>query len=269
MDDDPVPRSFKGHTYVRNFITSTLLMAALAAEAQEKTVPQANEDNDPKTTITVGANNIAALTIEKETTCFYNNLTPQFSARAKDDKGNYAEISGLEMLILNNSKFTPITAKFMAELGHKLGNGATIVFKAGRAPTEGDKVFDNALSYYADAFDAGVFGNAAERIVFGYTKDDNFVELGIIGTNGEGIYVIPNPKHADFWAKSGISLLQKSGVKLSMTGATRLGSEAKELIASLRLQTNSGFGALAMVNHDFKNHQTNLNLRAWQDFISG
>jgi hypothetical protein len=26
---------------------------------------------------------------------------------------------------------------------------------------------------------------------------------------------------------------------------------------------------LAMINHDFKNHQTNLNLRAWQDFISG
>jgi hypothetical protein len=258
-----------GHKYVRNFITSSLLMAAFAAEAQEQKVLETNSDNDPKTTMVIGANDTPALSLEKDKTCFYNDLTPYFTARTENKHGDYAEVSGLELLILNDEKFSAITAKFMVELGKQLGDGTTLVFKAGRSPSEGNLVFDNALNYYSDAYNSGMFGNPTERIVFGYTKNDNFIELGIIGNSGEGFYVIPNPKQSSFWAKSGLTLLQKSGITLSMTGATRLGSGAKELLASLRLQTPSGFGTLIMGNHDFNNHQTNLCARAWQDFICG
>ena len=68
---------------------------------------------------------------------------------------------------------------------------------------------DGAFTPYGYAYDIGRFGNCNDRIAFGYEKDGQFVELGMIGSAGDGFYVIPNPKHADFWAKCGLTLLEK------------------------------------------------------------
>lgn len=253
----------------RNFIFSTLLLTATAAAAQEQQAAQPKTDDaDDRMTLTIAAQDIAALEVRQDKTVFYNDLAPSFTARAQNKRGDYAQLSGMEGIIYNDNVLTPITIKFMMELGKQLGNGAVITFKAGREATEGAHVFDNQLYYYADAFDVGTLGNGTERIVFGYEKDQQFVELGIIGSNGEGFYVIPNPKQADFWAKSGITLLQNSGVKLDMTAAVRMGSEHRQLLASLGLRSRA-YGAKIYGHYDVKQHHGNLGIRAWHDLRRG
>ena len=107
-----------------------------------------------------------------------------------------------------------LTIKFMTELGKQLGNGGVITFKAGRKGTKRGAGFSNLSGYYADTCDIKHFSNTINRIIFGYEKSGQFVELGAIGNKDDSFYVIPNPLKADFWAKCGLNLLQKSGIKL-------------------------------------------------------
>lgn len=269
MSDDPHPSSVMQQFNVRNFVINTLLLTAVAAvQAQEQKAAQATSDEGEKLTLTVTAADIAALTVEDGKTTFYNDFAPSFAATAKNKHGDYARLSGQEGIIYNNNTFTSITIKFMAELGKQLGNGAVITFKAGREGTEGGAVFDTPLSYYADAFDIGRFGNCNDRIAFGYEKDGQFVELGIIGNQDDSFYVIPNPKKADFWAKCGLTLLEKSGVKLDMTGAVRAGSESRQLLASLGVRSRA-YGGRIFGHYDTKQHCGNLGVRAWHDLRRG
>lgn len=254
---------------LRHFMVSTLLMTAVAAQAQEKATPTSpvsdSEDAKSKSTLTVGFGNVAALTLTEKKTEFYDDLTPFFSASTENDKGYFAGAKGTELIIMGaDGKITPITATFMLELGKKLGPDEAIVFKAGRECTEGGHVFDHALSYYADASDMGFLGNSSERIVFGYQKGDNFIELGAMGTTGEGFYVIPNPKEASFWTKGQLSLLKQSGVKLWMDGAFRLGNGHKQVLGSANLETPSG-GIKVFGNYDFSQNDANLAVRAYKN----
>ena len=157
----------------------------------------------------------------------------------------------------------------MMELGRQIGDGGVIIFKAGHEATEAGNVFDNnQFDYYSNATDVITLGNGTDRIVFGYQKNNKFVELGIIGNSGEGFYVIPNPKESSFWAKSGVTLLQKSGVKLDMSSALRLDKERTQMFAAFGIN-NRCSGARVFGHYDFKQHQGNLGLRAYRELKSG
>lgn len=265
MSDDPHPSKVMKYFNVRNFIFNTLLLAATAAVAQEQQATPTNSDTDSeRLSLKINALNVSGLTVEDGRTTFYNDFAPSFLARAEGKNGAYAQLSGQEGVIYSNNTFSSITIKFMAELGKQLGNGAVITFKAGREGTEAGAVFDSPLSYYADAYDIGRFGNCKDRIVFGYEKGGQYVELGIIGDQGDGFYVIPNPKHADFWAKCGLTLLKNSGVKLDMSGATRIGNEHRQLLSSIGIRSRA-YGGRIFGHYDFRQNQGNLGLRAWHD----
>jgi len=272
MSDDPHPctQETKNFDICKLILKTLLLTATTAAFAQEQQVPQINSDaRQDKLTLTIGAENIAALTLKQNKTVFYDDLRPNITARAESSNGDYAQLKAMEVLILEDKNFTPITSKFMLELGRLTGNGGVIIVKAGREKTEGGALFDHALEYYADSRDAYQLANSAERLVFGYQKNNKFIELGIIGKNGDGFFVIPNPKHADFWAKSGLTLLEKSSVKLNMSGAVRFGSKHKQLLSSIGISERSGFGAGFLGNYDFADKKGNIGLRAWKDFKNG
>ena len=271
MSDDPHPcsRETKNFYACKLILKTLLLTATTAAFAQEQKVPQNYEDvRSDRLTLNIGAENISALTLQEDKTVFYNDLRPNITARAQNERGDYAQLKAMEVLITEDANFTPITSRFMLELGHLVGNGGTIVFKAGREKTEGGALFDHALEYYADSRDAYQMANSAERMVFGYQNDNRFIELGIIGKNGDGFYVIPNPNKADFWAKSGLTLLKKSGLKLDMSAAVRYGQKHRQLLGSAGISRCS-YGAKILGNYDFAEHQGNLGLRAWHDFQNG
>ncbi|MBQ7633207.1 MAG: hypothetical protein IJS88_03750 [Alphaproteobacteria bacterium] len=254
---------------VRNFVINTLLLTATAAVAQEQQITQTNsDDTKDRMTLVLDAANIAGLTVEEGKTTFYNDFAPSFLARAENKRGDYAQLSGQEGVIYNNDSFKSLTIKFMVELGKQLGNGGVITFKTGRAATEAGAVFDNPLSYYADAYDIGRFGNASDRIVFGYEKGGQFIELGMIGSAGDGFYVIPNPNKSDFWAKCGLTLLEKSGVRLDMTAAVRTGSKHRQLLSSIGIHSRA-YGGTIFGHYDAKQHCGNLGARAWYDLRRG
>lgn len=94
MGDDPVPRATKGHKHIRNFITSTLLMAVMSVETQNYNVSTHNSDNDPKTKITIGVRNITALTHKKDKICSFNNFFPYFIAHTDNMHSNHTEFLG-------------------------------------------------------------------------------------------------------------------------------------------------------------------------------
>ena len=271
MSDDPHPCMKNIHYYLCRLVLKTLLLTATtAAFAQGQKVPQHNSDvRSDRLTLTLGAENISALTINQDKTVFYNDLRPNLTARAANARGDYAQLKAMEVLITEDKNFTAITSKFMFELGHLIGNGGTIMFKVGREKTEGAALFDHALEYYADSRDAYQFANSAERLIFGYQKANQFIELGIIGKNGDGFFVMPNPNHADFWAKSGLTLLEKSGVKLDMSTAVRFGGRHKKLLSSIGISERSGFNFKLLGNYDIAEKKGNLALRAWKDFKRG
>jgi len=271
MSDDPHPCMKNIHFNLCRFVLKTLLFTATtAAYAQEQNVGRPNIDTrQDRLTLTIGAENVSALTLNQDKTVFYNDLRPNITARAQNAHGDYAQLKAMEVLILEDKNFTPITSKFMLELGKLTKGGGTIVFKAGREKTEGGQLFDHALEYYADSRDAYQFANSTERLVFGYQKNNQYIELGIIGKNGEGFYIIPNPSKADFWAKTGLTLLNKTKFRLDMTGAVRYGRKHRQLLSSIGVSERSGFGAKLLGNYDFIERKGNIGLRAWQDFKRG
>ena len=272
MSDDPHPctQETKNFNICKLILKTLLLTATTAAFAQEQQVPQINSDvRQDKLTLTIGAENIAALTLKQDKTVFYDDLRPNLTARAENTHGDYAQLKAMEVLILEDQNFTPITSKFMLELGRLTGNGGVITVKAGREKTEGGALFDHALEYYADSRDAYQLANSVQRVVIGYQKDNQFIELGMVGQNGEGFYVIPNPKKADFWAKTGLTLFQKGRAKSQMTAAVRYGKKHRQFLSSVGISERSGFGAQLMGNYDFGEHKGNLGLRAWRDFKNG
>lgn len=257
--------------HLRSFIVSTLLMTAVAATAQEKMNPATNsesktDDAKLKTELSVGFDNVAALTLTEKKVEYYNDLIPFFSASVEGKNGLSVNLSGTQLLVLGNEgKINPVTAKFLLEVCQKIGSDGALVFRAGREPTEGGHIMGNALKYYADGCDFSYFGNAgSERIAFGYQKGDNYIELGIMGSAGEGFYVIPNPKAAEFWTKGKLTLLKESGIKLWMDGAFRGGHGKQKAFGSVNLDSDNGFGVAAFGNYDFSQNDANLAIRAYK-----
>ena len=76
MSDDPHPCMKNIHYYLCRFVLKTLLLTATtAAFAQGQKVPQHNSDvRSDRLTLTLGAENISALTINQDKTVFYNDL---------------------------------------------------------------------------------------------------------------------------------------------------------------------------------------------------
>lgn len=243
MSDDPHPctQETKNFYLCKLVLKTLLLTATTAAFAQEQNVPQHNFDvRSDKLTLTLGAENISALTVEQDKTVFYNNLRPNKTARAENERDDYAQLKATEVLILEDKNFNVLTPRFMSELCRLIGKGGNIFFKAGGKKTEGAELFDYALEYYADTRNAYKTADNAERLVFGYQKGCQFFELGAIGKNGDGFLVIPNPKYADFWAQSGLTLLEKSGID-----------------------------AMRFSNYDFAANKSHIGLRTWKDFNRG
>ena len=272
------------------FFTAALLTTALAAEAQaqetkvqeaskqtqttEVSVNTADAINKSGATATIGSGAIISLTSNKDATdgkngtAFYADLTPNFEGKLTNAHGDYAKFSAMESLILDNKDYNATTIKFMIELGKEIGDGSTIFFKAGRESTEAGSVYDVAMHQYADAQNIVTFGNLSDVMAFGYTKNGIKAELGIIGSTDDGLYVIPNPKYASFWAKGGISLLQKSGVELYMDGATRLGHGHQDILGSLGIKTH-GFKARALGKYDFVERSGALGADLAKDLKNG
>ncbi len=264
---------------VRDFmLTGAFYLAAAATvsevQAQTSVLPERDVNQEKnKTTLThnveVGFNNLSALVVDEKTTTFYNNFQPYLNASIEDNSGHRASVSALELVIYDGKTTTPILTKFMVELDKKLKDGGELFLKIGRENTQGGDVFPNSIEYTASAKDIVPFGNGMERMVLGYQKNGNFVELGIIQDKGAGKYVlIPNLDEADFWGKGHLSLLAKSGAKLEMEGAVRLGKHQKLGILSATY-TNGGFGAKALVERDFNNDDTKSLVRAYQNLKNG
>ncbi|MBQ9035786.1 MAG: hypothetical protein IJ099_07520 [Alphaproteobacteria bacterium] len=269
----------KQHRVRDYMVTGALLFATAAAatEAQAQTTAPQNNDTPAKNKtnvshdVNVGFDNLSALVLDEKTTFFYNNFQPYVSASAQDDKGHKASVSAVELLMYdsNSKEVTPVLTKFMVELSKEL-KGGELFLKAGRENTQGGDVFVNAIDFAADYKDVVSFGNNAERMVLGYRKDGNFVELGTMWDTGTGKYIVcPNKESADFWGKGHLSLLAKSGVKLELEAAARLGSHNQLGIASATLATPSGFGAKALVERDFNNDDTKCLVRAYQNLKNG
>ena len=80
----------------------------------------------------------------------------------------------------------------MAELSKQMKDGSELFLKMGRENTQGGDVFPNAIDYMAEN-DVVDFGNKVERMVLGYRKGGNFVELGTAWDTGTGKYIfMPN-----------------------------------------------------------------------------
>lgn len=246
------------------FFTAALFLTATTAAAQEakttETTKQEPVSESPvtktdaadksQTTCVIGSGGIFALTSQKDGTAYYTDLTPNVTLTTTNKAGDYAKFSAMESLVLNDTEHSALTIKFMIELGKQLGDGSQIIFKAGRESTEAGSVYDTALSYYADTQNIATFGNLSNLTAIGFVKDGVYTEIGMIGSINDGIYVVPNPKAASFWAKGGVTLLERSGVKLCMDGATRLGNGHKDLLSSIGI-TAPGFKARAMGKYDF------------------
>lgn len=262
---------------IRDFIlTSALCMAATTAVAQTQTSATPKDDvaqDKHKMSLThnveAGFDDLSALIINENSTTFYNDFQAHFNASIEDDRGHKASISALQLLIYDGNKTSPVLTKLMAEFDKKFKDGGELFLKFGRETTQGSDVFPNAIDYMADNYDVVTFGNGAELAVLGYRKDGNTIELGTIRDNGTGSFVlIPNMKESDFWGKGTLSLLQKSGVKIELEGAARLGKHAKLGLVGATV-TKGGFGAKALVSHDFDNNDTKSLVRVYQNLKKG
>ena len=81
MDDDPVPRSFKGHTWTNKVITDTLSFKIMAPRPK---VPLLNSDNDSKIKISIGEIYQIHPPFKKDSTIFFNNLIFNFNTRVQN-----------------------------------------------------------------------------------------------------------------------------------------------------------------------------------------
>lgn len=81
MDDDPVPRSFKGHTWTNKVITDTLSFKIMAPRPK---VPLLNSDNDSKIKISIGEIYLMTPPFKKDSTIFSNNLIFNFNTRVQN-----------------------------------------------------------------------------------------------------------------------------------------------------------------------------------------
>jgi len=236
---------------------STLVLEPVSQENSKPT--------DPKATLSynVGIDNLTAALGGKGGATLYSNTTPYLDLSAQMDNGFRINLSILELLIFNKSPdnqvtFNPILSKFMFELGKKLQNGDELVLRVGRENTQGGDVFPNSIKYGAEN-DIVPFGNGGDLLTLRLQKKDGtFVDLGVIANKKDGRYLYPNLEAVDFFGKGHLSLANQSGLTGWIEGAIRLGPQQKLGIASVGLRTRSGFGGNALVEHDFKQHDTKV-----------
>jgi hypothetical protein len=81
MDDDPVPRSFKGHTGTNKVITDTLSFKIIAPRPK---VPLLNSDNDSNIKISIREIYQIHPPFKKDSTIFFNNLIFNFNTRVQN-----------------------------------------------------------------------------------------------------------------------------------------------------------------------------------------
>lgn len=265
---------------IRDFMLSAAFYLSLAAltvdKAQAQTPTESKKDKTPdkhKTSLnydlTIGADNLSALIVDKKTATFYNDLMPQISASAENKRGDRVKISLVEQLFYNDDKITDELGTLMIECYKKIKNDGELFLKIGRDNTQGNDDLPPAIDYTADTVDDEAFSNNAPHMVLGYRKNGHFIELGAIQNIGCGNYAfIPNLKQADFFGKGHVALLNKNDTELNAELATHLGKHSRTGIADINFMKN-GFGGKALLQYDFKNDETKYLLRAYQKLHKG
>ena len=258
------------------FMTSMAFCLAIAATAkaqtQTPTAPEKDTSKDKSETthrVDVGFDNFSALVLDEKTATFYNDFQPFVNASIEDGHGHKAGVSALELVIYDGKTITPVLAKFMAELDKKFNDGGELFLKVGRENTQGGFVFPNDIGYAAESKYVPPFANNSERMVLGYMKNGSFIELGTMQNTGTGKYVIiPNMDEIDFWGKGHLSLLTKSGIKVDLEAATRLGAHSQMGMVGTTVK-GENFGMSALAIRDFKNNDNKCLVRAYKNLKSG
>ncbi|MBQ7660261.1 MAG: hypothetical protein IJS26_05980 [Alphaproteobacteria bacterium] len=252
----------KIHAKVKEFIltTATLMAVCTGVQAQTKEKEQKDDREGFKTEVNVGFSNISALEVQKNKAVFYNDLMPTLNAGIEKD-GFYGNITAAELLVMNNGEWSAMNNKCLLEIGKHFGNDTKLFLKAGREPTEVGSVFFNGvenMKYDTNAKSIPFFGNLNERVVLGVQKNGTMIELGMVGSYGNGIFIIPNPKQADFWAKVTQSF-KNNGWTVTLTAATELGHTNK-VLGSVTA-TNGQIGITGGGNYDFNDKGFNAFIR--------
>ena len=264
---------------IRDFMLTSAFyfsLAAYTAKAQAQTLmmPEKNQTQDKHRTamtydINVGADNISALIVDKNTATFYNDLTPNISFSLEDKQGNGAKVSVAEQIVYDGNEFSHALDKLMIECYKKVKNDGELFLMVGRDNTQGSGDVPLAIDYMADTSDDEAFSNNAPYMVLGYRKNENFFELGIIQNTNSGEYTfIPNMKNVDFFGRGYLSATIKNGGEIGMELAAHLGKYSRLGIANINF-TKGNFGAKALVQYDFMNEEAKCLVRAYQKLKSG
>lgn len=282
MKDDPHPTKAMREEIMSRFFTAALFLTAVAAKAQaqetkspelDKQTPSTETvaetptiDDKSGVTLNLGAGEIISLTATESGTELYSDATPNVEATISNKRGDFAKFSAMESLTLNNKEYNALTIKFMVELGKQLGDGSTIIFKAGRESTEAGGVYDVAMHHYADAQNIATFGNLADVLAIRYKQEGiGYGEIGLIGSPGDGDYVIPNTRNGSLWLKGGLTAFDNCTADI----AARLGNGHKDLLASIGIKSNAGLKARIMGKYDFVERSGALCADAIQDLHRG
>lgn len=238
---------------------ASFLCVCGAASAQTKDRQENDGDEPVKTEVKVGFSNISALELQKDKTIFYTDIIPTFSANVEKN-GFYGDFSAAELLIANNTDLKTLNNKCLIEIGKYFGPNTKLFLKSGRDVTELGTVFLNGVQNlkYDTEKNLSIFGNLSERVVLGVQANGTMIELGMIGGYGQGFFIIPNPNHADFWAKVSQSFTA-DGWKFVLATATEIGNTNK-LFASATA-TNGQIGITGGGNYNFDTKAFNAFVR--------
>ncbi len=237
---------------------TTFLMfnAALFAGNKEKQDSDSKERASVITETTVSFSNFSALNVQKDGCFFYNDFVPSVNASVEKNgfKGSFA---ASELVILNNGNWATINNKCLVELSKQLGDDkGELLLILGKEATEVGAMFFGGSpvpNMWLENTGVALFGNGAERLSLKYRKGDKLVELGLIGNNGEGFYVIPNPKEADLWAKVSGNIVKNDDFQLKLTAAGRVGNTDK-VMGNVTAKTKN-LGVSLGGNYDINNNE--------------
>lgn len=251
---------------IRNLALTFMALLCMCGAVSAQTKEEKDDENGKKRETKVGFNNISALEIQKDKTVFYNDLMPTFSTDIH--QGNfYGNFTAAELLIMKNGDFSTINNKCLFEIGRYFGPDFKFFIKAGRDVTELSTIFLNGVENlkYNTEQTLALFGNLSERVVLGIQKDGTMIELGVIGKYGDGIFIIPNPQQADFWAKISQSF-QQADWRFVLTATADLGNTNK--LSGAVTATNGHIGITSGGNYSFDTDAFNAYIRGAYNSIN-
>jgi len=246
-------------TKIKEAILTIVALVCLSGTASAQTKKEKSDQKDTKTEVKIGFNNLSVLELQKDKTTFYNDFMPTFKAGIK--KNNfYGNFTASELIMMNNGDFSVLNNTCLVEIGKYFGPNTKLFLKAGRETTELGTAYLNGVKNmeYDTEKNVAIFGNLNERMVLGIQKNGTLIELGLVGTFGQGIFIIPNPQQADFWLKLKHSF-EKNGWKISLSTATEIGNISK-IFGNITV-TNDHIGVTGGGNYNFNTDTFNAYIR--------